>query len=187
MKKLIVFNHVSLDGYFVDANNSMMWAKTEKEDKEWNAFVADNAKGDGTLVFGRITYQMMASYWPTPIADQHDPIVAKKMNSLSKIVFSRTLDKADWQNTRLIKGDLVAEMQKLKQEPGDGLAILGSGTIVAQLAQAKLIDEFQVVIDPIILGKGRTMFEGVTGNLKLKLIKSRSFSNGNTFLSYEPA
>lgn len=187
MKKLIVFNHVSLDGYFVDANNSMAWARTDKEDKEWNDFVAGNAKGDGTLIFGRITYQMMASYWPMPIADQHNPIVAKMMNNASKIVFSRTLDKADWQNTRLIKGDLVTEMKKLKQESGEGMAILGSGTIVAQLAQAKLIDEFQVVIDPIILGQGRTMFEGVMGNLKLKLQKSRSFSNGNVFLSYEPA
>ena len=187
MKKLIVFNHVSLDGYFVDSSNSMMWAKTDKEDKEWNDFVAGNAKGDGTLVFGRITYQMMASYWPMPIADHHNPSVAKMMNSASKIVFSRTLDKADWQNTRLIKGDLVAEMKKLKQESGEGMAILGSGTIVAQLAQANLIDEFQVVIDPIILGKGRTMFEGVTGNLKLKLQKAKSFSNGNVYLSYEPA
>jgi dihydrofolate reductase len=185
MQKLIVFNHVSLDGYFVDANHGMSWAKAEANDAEWNAFVAGNAKGDGTLVFGRVTYEMMASYWPTPIADQHNPVVAKRMNEMPKVVFSRTLDNAAWQNTRLMKGDIATEVRKLKQDAGGGMAILGSGTIVAQLAQAGLIDEYQVVINPIILGKGRTMFEGA--KLNLKLMKSRAFGNGNVVLWYQPA
>ncbi len=185
MQRLIVFNHVSLDGYFVDANNGMSWAKSEANDAEWNAFVAENAEGDATLVFGRVTYEMMASYWPTPMADQHNPVVAKRMNEMPKVVFSRKLDKATWQNTRLIKGELATEVRKLKQEAGGGMAILGSGTIVAQLAKAGLIDEFQVVINPIILGKGKTMFEGA--NQKLKLTKSRAFGNGNVVLWYEPA
>ncbi len=185
MQKLLVFNHVSLDGYFVDANNSMTWAKSNFDDPEWNAFVQENASGDGTLVFGRITYQMMASYWPTPMADQHNPEVAKRINEMPKVVFSRTLEKAGWQNTRLIKGDLAGEMQKLKQEKGGGLAILGSGTIVSQLAQANLIDEYQAAVNPIVLGKGRTMFEGVNKNLKLT--KSRAFKNGNVVLWYAPA
>ncbi len=184
MQKLIVFNHVSLDGYFVDANNSMTWAKSEATDPEWNAFVSENARGDGTLLFGRITYQMMAGYWPTPMADHHNPEVAKRMNEMLKVVFSRTLDRATWQNTRLIKGDLAAEVRKLKQEPGGGLAVLGSGTIVSQLAQANLIDEYQVVINPVILGKGRTMFEGASR--KLKLTRSRAFGNGNVVLWYQP-
>ena len=184
MQKLIVFNHVSLDGYFVDANNEMSWAKSEANDAEWNAFVAENAKGDGTLVFGRVTYEMMASFWPTPIADQHHPDVAKRMNEMPKVVFSRKLGKASWQNTRLMKGELATEVRKLKQEAGGGMAILGSGTIVAQLAQAGLIDEYQVVINPIILGKGRTMFEGA--KLNLKLTKSRAFGNGNVVLWYQP-
>jgi dihydrofolate reductase len=187
MRKLIVFNHVSLDGYFVDANNSMMWAKSNQNDPEWNTFVADNAKGDGTLVFGRVTYQMMASYWPTPMAAQHSPDVAERMNKLSKIVFSRTLDQVSWSNTTLIKGDLVTEMKRLKQQPGEGLAILGSGTIVSQLAQAGLIDEFQVVVNPLVLGKGRTMFEDIKDKLNLKLTKTRAFGNGNVYLCYAPA
>jgi dihydrofolate reductase len=185
VQKLIVFNHSSLDGYFVDANNSMAWAKSGANDAEWNAFVAGNAQGDGTLLFGRVTYEMMASYWPTPMADQHNPVVAKRMNEMPKVVFSRTLPQASWQNTRLMKGDLATEIRKLKQEAGGGMAILGSGSIVAQLAKANLIDEYQVVINPLILGKGRTMFEGADN--KLKLAKSRAFGNGNVVLWYEPA
>jgi dihydrofolate reductase len=187
VRKLIVFNHVSLDGYFVDANGGMNWAKTNPADAEWKAFVADNTQGNGPLLFGRVTYDLMASYWPTPMADQHDPVVAERMNSAPKIVFSRTMQKASWQNTRLITGDLATEVRKLKNEAGDGIAILGSGSIVAQLAQAGLIDEYQVVVDPIVLGQGRTMFEGVKEQIKLKLTKSKAFSNGNVFLSYEPA
>jgi len=187
MRKLIVFNHVSLDGYFVDANGGMSWAKTDQNDAEWNAFVAENSKGNGPLVFGRITYELMASYWPTPIADHHSPVVAERMNKLPKVVFSRTLDKASWNNTKLVKGDLASEIRKMKQEPGEGMAILGSGTIVSQLAQEGLIDEYQVVVDPIVLGKGRTMFDGVKDKLNLKLTKSRAFGNGNVYLGYEPA
>lgn len=94
MRKLVVFNHVSLDGYFVDSTGSMTWAKAGTKDAEWNAFVAENAKGDSPLLFGRVTYELMASFWPTPMADQHDPIVAERMNKLQKVVFSRTLGKA---------------------------------------------------------------------------------------------
>jgi dihydrofolate reductase len=187
MQKLVVFNHVSLDGYFVDVNGSMSWAKSDHQDAEWNAFVAANANGDGPLLFGRVTYELMASYWPTPMADQHDPVVAERMNKLPKVVFSRTLDKASWNNTKLVKGDMVAEIRKMKKEPGEGMAILGSGSIVSQLAQEGLIDVYQVVVNPIVLGRGRTMFDGVKEKLKLKLTKTRTFGNGNVFLCYEPA
>ena len=187
MRKLIVFNHISLDGYFVDAKGGMSWAKTRDNDAEWNAFVAENAKGGGPLVFGRVTYELMASYWPTPMATQHDSVVAKRMNNLPKIVFSRTLDKAAWKNTTLVRGDLATEVRRLKNESGEGMAILGSGSLVSQLAQQGLIDEYHMVLDPIILGRGRTMFDSVTQQLNLKLTKTRSFKNGNIFVSYEPA
>src|SRR5262245_34418252 len=117
MRKLIVFNHASLDGYFVDEDGSMNWAKSDANDAEWNAFVAQNAKGDGPLLFGRIAYELMASYWPTPVADHHAPEVAERMNKLPKVVFSRTLDNASWNNTRLVKGDLASEVRKMKNEP----------------------------------------------------------------------
>jgi len=184
MRKIIVFNQVTLDGYFADMNGDMSWA--HKQDAEWNAFVADNAKGDATLLFGRITYEMMASFWPTPNAIELFPFVAERMNSLPKVVFSRTLDKAAWNNTKLVKGDLAAEIRKMKNEPGSDFVIMGSGSIVSQLAQEGLIDEYEIALNPIVLGKGRTMFDGIKEKLNLKLTRTRAFANGNVFLCYEP-
>lgn len=183
MRKIIVFNQVTLDGYFVDKNGDMRWA--HKNDDEWNAFVADNAKGEATLLFGRITYEMMASFWPTPNAIESVPLVAERMNSLPKVVFSRTLDKASWNNTKLVKGDLAAEIRKMKSEPESDMVIMGSGSIVAQLAEEGLIDEYQIALNPIVLGKGRTMFDGIKEKLNLKLTRTRAFANGNVFLCYE--
>jgi len=186
MRRLLVFNSVSLDGYFVDQNGDMSWAHVRDRDGDFNEFVQGNASGGGELLFGRITYDLMAGYWPTPLAIKNDPVVAEGMNSLPKVVFSRTMEKASWSNTRLVKGDPAAEVRKMKKAPGNGLVIMGSGTIVSQLAQEGLIDEYQVVVIPVILGEGRTMFDGVQKKLALKLTKSRVFSNGNVFLCYEP-
>ncbi|HXG65337.1 MAG TPA: dihydrofolate reductase family protein [Blastocatellia bacterium] len=186
MRKLVVFNHVTLDGYFVDKNGDMSWAKADHQDAEWNAFVAENASGGGVLVFGRITYDLMAGFWPTPFAMETMPVVAERMNNLPKVVFSKTLDKASWNNTKLVKGDPAAEIRKIKQELGEGMVILGSGSIVSQLAQEGLIDEYQIVVNPVVLGKGRTMFDGVKEKLTLKLTKTRAFGNGNVLLCYEP-
>ena len=185
MRTLTVFNQVSLDGYFTDKNGDMSWA--HKQDAEWQAFTSENASGGGVLVFGRITYDMMAGYWPTPQALEQNPVVAEQMNKLPKIVFSRTLDKARWNNTTLIKGDIVEAMRKLKQESGRDMVIMGSGTIVSQFSAARLIDEYQVVVNPIVLGSGRTMFDGMDGKMAVGLKKSRSFRNGNVVLWYGPS
>jgi dihydrofolate reductase len=186
MRRLVVFNSVTLDGYFAGMNGDFSWAHSGNDDAEWNAFVAENASGGGQLLFGRITYELMASYWPTPNAIKNDPIVAERMNSMPKVVFSRTLDKASWSNTRLVKGDIASEIRKMKKEPGSGMAILGSGSIVSQLAPEGLIDEYQVALNPVVLGKGRTMFDGIKEKLTLKLTKTRTFGNGKVFLCYEP-
>jgi dihydrofolate reductase len=184
MGRLIAFEQVSLDGFFVDAAGDMSWA--HKQDAEWNAFAAGNASGGGALLFGRVTYEMMASFWPTPMAFERMPSVAEGMTRMPKWVFSRTLKQVSWVNTTLVKGDLVAEVRKLKAEPGPGIAILGSGSIVSQLTRAGLIDELQIVVNPIVLGRGRTLFEGVEQKLGLKLIQSRTFGNGNVVLYYQP-
>jgi dihydrofolate reductase len=118
MRKLIAFNQVSLDGYFAGPGGDISWAHNNNQDAEWDAFVAGNASGGGVLVFGRVTYELMLSYWPTPLAQQNDPIVAERMNSGPKMVFSRTLDAATWSNTILVKTDPAAEMRDLKQVPG---------------------------------------------------------------------
>jgi dihydrofolate reductase len=129
----------------------------------------------------------MVSFWPTPDAAKMFPDVAKGMNEAPKIVFSRKMDKASWNNTRLFKGDLENEVRKLKAEAGDSLVVMGSGQIVSQLTQAGLVDEYQIVLNPIVLGEGRTMFEGVKNKLNLKLTNTRTFKNGNVVLTYEPA
>jgi dihydrofolate reductase len=130
---------------------------------------------------------MMASFWPTPMAMQAAPRVAEGMNNLPKLVFSRTLESASWKNTTVVKGDLVASTRKLKEEEGPDMVILGSGTIVAPLAEAGLIDEFQIIVNPLVLGAGRTLFEGVSNRIGLSLQKTRTFSNGNVILYYAPA
>ena len=187
MPKLLVFNSISIDGYFVDAKGDMGFAHNTAQDDEWNAFVAGNASGGGTLVFGRITYDLMASFWSSPLAAERMPVVAERMNALPKIVFSRTLDAVKWRNTTLLKGDPVDEIRRLKSEPGPGMVILGSGSIVSQLALHGLVDEYQFVVIPTVLGAGRTMFEGLRDKLSFRLISSRSFKNGNVVLSYKQA
>jgi dihydrofolate reductase len=184
MRRLVVFNQVTLDGYFTGVNGDLSWA--HRNDPEWNAFVEGNASSGSMLVFGRITYEMMASFWPTPLALQSNPIVAERMNKLPKLVFSRTLDKAAWSNTKLVDGDPVAEIRKIKQESGPDMTILGSGSIVSQLAPHGLIDEYQVVVCPVVLGRGRTMFEGIKETLAFMRTGARNFTNGNVLLRYEP-
>jgi dihydrofolate reductase len=184
MRRLSVFEAVSLDGYFADVNSDISWA--HKQDPEWNAFVGGNASAGGALLFGRVTYELMASFWPTPAAMERAPTVAEAMNRMPKFVVSRTMKQASWSNTTLVKGDLATEVRKLKDAPGPDIAILGSGSIVSQLAQAGLIDEFQIVVNPIILGKGKPLFAGVAERLTLKRITTRTFGNGNVLVCYEP-
>jgi len=185
MRKLIVFNNISLDGYFTDAEGLLHWA--HKSDPEWNEFTASNASGGGVLVFGRKTYDLMAGFWPTAQATEMFPEVAEGMNNLPKVVFSRSMKEASGQNIRLIKDNIVEEMRKLKSEPANDMVIMGSGTIVSQFTQEGLIDEYHIVTHPIIIGKGRTMFEGVKEKVPLKRTKTRTFENGCVFVCYERA
>jgi dihydrofolate reductase len=187
MQRLIVFNNLSLDGYFTDRNGSMSWAHGGRPDPEFSAFSARNASGGGSLIFGRVTYEMMAAFWPTEEARRQLPEVAAGMNGMTKIVFSRTLRQPPWSNTSVVRGDAVRKLRALKREKGRGLAILGSGDLVAQVAAAGIIDEYQFVIIPVVVGGGRTLFEGVRKPLFLQLAESRTFKNGRVFLRYVPS
>ncbi len=187
VRKLHCFIQVTLDGYFAGPNGDLSWAHKDPGDTEWNAFVEGNARGGGTLVFGRLTYEMMAGYWPTPLAAQHNPVVAERMNAMTKIVFSLTLDDVSWANTTLVKGDPAAEMRKLKETAGDDMTILGSGSIVARLAEHKLIDALQIVVCPLVLGNGKRLFAGEHDRLDLTLLNTRAFGNGSVLLNYAPA
>jgi len=182
--KLGMFNTVSLDGYFTDASNDMSFAKPPGHDPEHAEFISSNASGESALVFGRVTYDMMASFWPTDMACKMMPDVAKVMNESRKYVFSRTLKKADWNNTVLLSGDPASEIARLKREDGPGLTVLGSGQICAQLMQSGLFDEIGLMVVPVVLGSGRSLFAGVTARPRLKLVKTRSFQNGSVYSVY---
>lgn len=183
MRKLTVFNSITLDGYFTDRNGRLDWAHV-RQDKEWTDFISDNASGEGELLFGRVTYDMMKSYWPTPMAAEQMPIVADHMNKAKKVVFSRSMTESDWQNTRFVSGDIEEEVRRMKEEDGSHLVLMGSGTIVSQLTDARLIDEYQFVVTPVVLGAGRTMFDGIKDSLQLDLTSMRHFTNGNVVIRY---
>lgn len=183
MRKVSVFNHMSLDGYICDPQGDMSFAH-ENSDEQWEQFSNQSAQGGSTLLMGRVTYDMMKSYWPTPAAKKQMPAIAEVMNASEKIVFSRTLRSSDWENTRFVNGDIVAAVKKLKKEDGPDMLIMGSGSIVSQLSAAKLIDEYQLVVNPCVLGKGKTMFATLDDELKLRRTSIQTFQNGNVVLTY---
>ncbi len=185
-RQLSAFMHVSLDGYFCDPHGDMSFAHKPPDDVEWQEFVVENAASSGVLVFGRTTYDMMAAWWPTLAAAKEMPEVAAQMNAVSKIVFSRTLTSADWNNTTLIKNDLVGTISRIKAEPGPDMAILGSGSVVTQLAAPGLIDTIQIVVNPVALGAGKSFLAGLRQPLNLTFTHARTFGNGSVVLSYAP-
>ena len=186
MRQLSVFNSVTMDGYFTGKGGDMAWAHEGQDDPEFQQFVSGNAGGGGALMLGRVTYQMMASWWPTPQAAKAMPQVAEGMNRMTKYVASKSLTQLDWSNSQLLEGDLLAAVRALKETKGDDITILGSGNIVAQLAKAGLIDRYTLVVTPLAIGEGRTMFEQ-SGRLSLKLESTRQFRNGKVVLSYSAA
>jgi dihydrofolate reductase len=185
MPRLTVFNQITLDGYFTDAHGDIGWTHPPDDDAEFKEFVEENASGSGALLFGRKTYEMMASFCPTPGAAAQFPVVAARMNSRPKVVFSRTLAAVAWNNARLVADGLVEEVRRMKREGDQDITILGSGSVVAQLAEAGMIDEYQVLVFPLVLGEGRTMFDGMKQRLPLTLTRSRGFRDGRVFLVYE--
>src|SRR4051812_10603998 len=154
MRKLRVFESISVDGYFTDAHGEIEWAHGGREDAEFGAWVSGNASGNAELLFGRKTYQMMEAFWPTPLAAKQMPAVAKGMNAANKYVASRTI-RPTWSNTHLLEGELASAVRKLKASKGPEVTILGSGSLAAQLGEAGLVDEYQFVIIPVALGAGR--------------------------------
>jgi len=183
MRKVIVFNFVTLDGYFKGPKEDISWHRHGAEENE---YAAEGLKSGNMLLFGRVTYEMMASYWPTPVAIKNDPIVAAGMNNADKIVFSRTLKKAVWNNTRLVKDNIVEEIKKMKQLPGKDMTLLGSGSILTQFAEQGLIDEYQIMVDPVVLGDGTPIFKNIKHKLDLKLTRTRTFKSGVVLLCYQP-
>ena len=186
MRKIIAFNLISLDGFFARLNGDIDWHNV---DDEFNQFAVEQTSSFGTIIFGRTTYQIFEDFWPkvinNPKFSKEDQMIAKNIENINKIVFSKTLDKVTWKNSKLFKEINPLEIKKLKEQSGKDMVIFGSGTIVQALTNHGLVDEYRLLVNPIILGSGRPMFKDVK-EIKLKLLKTRSFRNGNILLYYEP-
>lgn len=174
---------MSVDGFFEGLNKEIDWHNV---DDEFNDFAIEQLGNAALLIFGRVTYKLMADYWPTPDAIKNDSVVAEKMNSIRKIVFSRTLEKADWNNTTLIREDPAKECRRLKERNERDIYLFGSANLAAALRNAGVIDEYRIMLNPVILGNGSALFKPSLTRLKLKLTNSRTFKSGNVLLYYEP-
>jgi len=180
MRTLRIFESISVDGYFCDAAGDMQWAYAAAPDPEFDAWVGNNAGSGGELLLGRKTYQMMASFWPTPAAAAQMPRVAAGMNAAKKYLVSKSLTPS-WQNSQRLEGDLIEAVSALKATEGSPLVLLGSGSVAAQLGEAGLVDEYQFVIIPVALGAGRSVF---SKHQTLRLLSQRAFPSGRVVVTY---
>jgi dihydrofolate reductase len=182
MCKVIVWNMVTLDGYFEGPKSwEIDWHEYVWED-ELERFVLDQAQEVGTLLFGRKTYEGMAGYWSTATGE-----VAEFMNSIPKVVFSNTLGAAGWSNTRLVRGGAEEEVARLKQEPGKDLFIFGSANLIGSLTKQALIDEYRIGLNPLVLGGGTPMFKPSKERMRLKLLEAWPMQSGVVLLRYARA
>ena len=184
MRKIVMLNRVSVDGFFAGPNGEIDWFIHDPE--------VDQAAHEGiqadTVLFGRVTYQLFENYWPKVAADPEAPEEARntanELNQMTKLVFSKTLREVTWENSKLGKGDVADEVRMLKQGEGSGIIIFGSGTVVQQLTSERLIDDYFFIVTPVILGAGKSLFTEVK-KLNLDFLEARSFNSGNVLLHYK--
>jgi dihydrofolate reductase len=189
MRPIVFFMMTTLNGLYergrwdVDPTG-IDWHAT---DEEFETFAADQLSQADTILFGRVTYEGMATYWPTPEAIANDPAVAERMNALEKVVFSRTLERVRWSNSRLAGEDVAGEVRRLKEQPGKDILLLGSSDLAVTLAAEGLIDEYRIMVNPVVVGHGKPVFAGLARDVSLTLLTARTFGNGNVLLTYAPA
>jgi dihydrofolate reductase len=179
MKKLYFFMMTTANGLYERGPWQIDWHNT---DEEFNDFAIEQLDRMDTLVFGRKTYEGMVGYWTTPEAVESDPIVAGKMNGMAKVVVSKTLARADWSNTRVVRDPEA--IAALKREPGKDALLIGSSDLAVSLGALGLIDEYRIMVNPIALGNGKPVLQGLAADLKLRLLRTRTFTNGNVLLTY---
>lgn len=190
MRKIVVFNLITLDGYFARENGDIDWHNV---DDEFNEFAVEHTQEFGTIIFGRTTYKMFEEFWPPfakasrgkPTALSPDEKIGQIIDDVEKIVFSKTLREVTWKNSKLFHEIDPEEVKKWKAQDGKPMAIFGSGEIVQEFTRLGLVDEYRLLLNPIILGKGKSMFKNVD-QVKLKLLSTRKFGNGNVLLTYTP-
>jgi dihydrofolate reductase len=189
MGRLASFTHVSIDGFFAGPHGEIDWFKAVPKADDYEAYTHAQAGAGDTLLMGRTTYEQMKSYWPTPEAIKADPRMAEVVDESPKIVFSKSLKNAPegphWKNITLLHAIDSRDIQKRKEQAEGPLTILGSGSIVQQLSNLGLIDEYCLVLVPVVLAKGKPLFEGVEMK-ELKLLESRTFENGLNVMRFEP-
>ncbi|MDQ0192473.1 dihydrofolate reductase family protein [Paenibacillus wynnii] len=184
MRKIIVFNSVSIDGYYAGQNGAIDWFIHDPEVDQ----ASHELMNPDTILFGRLTYQMFESYWPEVAKNPNAPEGARKMadelNQMTKMVFSTSLTDTSWENSKLFHGNLLEEVRALKEGSGSDITIFGSGTIVQQLANEGLIDEYLLVLTPVVVGGGKPLFKDINrGNFEL--LETRSFKSGIVLLHYK--
>jgi len=183
MRKVISFMVTTLDGFVEGPNGEFDWPNV---DEEFYEFSIKQLGEIDTLLFGRMGYEGMASYWPTPEAQLDDPLVAELMNGTAKVVFSSTLRKADWNNTTLVATDAVAEVARRKSQSGKTIALFGSPNLTVSLLKAGLVDELRVMVMPILLGGGRSLYDALDQRVAVQHLDTRTFASGNVMITYQP-
>ena len=182
MRRVIMWNMVTLDGFFEGPKSwDIDWHEYVWGD-ELEQFSLEQSKSIGMLLFGRVTYQGMAAYWSTAKGETAD-----FMNTVPKAVFSRTLERADWSNTRLVKSNAEEEVVKMKQQPGKDLFIFGSANLSSTLMRHGLIDEYRLGLNPLVLGGGNPLFKSNPERLRMRLLEARPLKSGVVLLRYQPA
>ncbi|RJE88447.1 dihydrofolate reductase [Paenibacillus sp. 1011MAR3C5] len=176
MRKLIVQEMVSLDGYFAGPQGEIDW---HQADEDYVAYAKSFLQSVDLLLFGRLTYEQMAAFWPSA---NHE--LASIMNEREKIVFSNTLVSANWRHSRLVPEHAIEEVKRLKREAGQNMAVLGSGSLASSLLCGGLVDEIQLTVVPIMLGQGIPLFRDIPSPLRLQLEHTDSYPSGNVLLRY---
>lgn len=181
MRKLILFNMVTADGYFKGHGEDINWHRV---DQEVNEYIIEQLRTGDTFLFGRKTYTLMEDYWTGEDAFRDDPVVTELMRDHLKIIISNTLKSTNWKNTRLVSDHIIEEVQQLKKSPGKIIFLCGSGELSELLLHHGLIDEIRLIINPVTLGAGVPLFKN--SKLNLQLLKAKVFGNGNIMLDYIP-
>jgi dihydrofolate reductase len=181
MRTIFAFEMISLDGFYAGSNDEFDWPNVDDEFFEWSLRQLDETD---TLLFGRTTYEGMAAYWSSAPAD--DP-TAQRMNSYHKVVVSSTLKTAEWNNSTLLADNVAAQIAALKSQPGKNIAVFGSFDLSVRLLGWGLLDEIRIMVNPLVLGAGKSLFRTTEKRIGLKLIGTRSFDSGNVLLTYVPA
>ena len=186
MRKIISFMHISLDGFVAGPNGEMDWIKINEEIFD---HVGKRISEGDTSLYGRVTYQLMESYWPTaadkPNATKHDKEHSAWYSKVSKVVLSKTISEKGLDNTTVIGDQLEVNITKIKNQEGKNILILGSPGASHSLLSLDLIDEFWVFVNPVLIGQGIPLFKGVTETTQLNLIETKTFSCGVIALHYE--